>query len=309
MGISRRKPNTNVGRQKALTTAKERKDSLANPADNVLTPATEARLDIIEPLYKSKMTAVGQKLSQQKNTTGDVEGKKVEARMYVSHFIQSFNNGVDRGLFPAGDRSYYMLPNERVPSLDKESDIVLWGGRIKDGDALRVADGGAAMSMPSAVEVDGKVTLFKSANNVQANKKLAFDQSQEAVVAQNPEAEAVIGKIWDEAETFYNEESTASRRRKCREWGVVYVSDIPNIIHVHVKNSADNTAIAGATILVLETENSFVTDASGNVDVKTNVVDLATLRITADDFIQQDVEVELEEGVHEYTVEIAMVHV
>jgi len=45
MAIRRRKPQSNVARQKAMTTAKERKDNLANPADNVLTASTEARLD------------------------------------------------------------------------------------------------------------------------------------------------------------------------------------------------------------------------------------------------------------------------
>jgi hypothetical protein len=187
--------------------------------------------------------------------------------------------------------------------------VALWGSRIKAGDLNRIAAGGAAMSMPTAVQVDGKVTAFNTANNTQANKKLAFDQSQEAVVALNGEADAVIGKIWDEAETFYNEESLASRRRKCRDWGVVYESDIVNIIHVHVKNSADNTAVANASVLIIESDKTFVTDASGNTDAETRIIDSVTLRVSATDFVTQDLEVELAEGEHEFSVEVALVHI
>jgi hypothetical protein len=109
MGISRRKPNSNVGREKALTTAKTRRDNLANPADNVLTNATSLRLDAIEPLYKTRMETVGLKLAEQLNVTADVKAKLGQARMYVSHFFQTFNNGIDRGDFPAAHRAYYQL--------------------------------------------------------------------------------------------------------------------------------------------------------------------------------------------------------
>jgi hypothetical protein len=311
MAISRRKPQSNVGREKALTTAKQRKDNLANPADNVLTAATEGRLDIIEPLYKSKMALIGSKLADQLDVTNDVKKKLATARMFVSHFIQTFNNGIDRELFPAAHRAHYQLDGNsgRVPPLDKESDVLQWGNRIKLGDVSRLAAGGAAMAMPTAAEVDLRVTAFNTSNNNQSNKKLAFDQSQEAVVALNPEGDAVIGKIWDEAETFYNEETPASRRRKCRDWGVVYESDIPNIIHTLVKNSADSTPVAGATILIVETDKSFVTDATGNVDVKTNVIQEVTLRVSATDFVTQDVVVLMPEDEHEFSVTVALVHV
>jgi len=310
MGIQRKLPPSNEQRNKALDVAKKKKDTVP-PADNVVTPATGVRLDAIQPLYKAGMLDVGVKLAAQSASTAVVKTTMAKARMYVSHFFQSFNNGVDRGMFPAADRAFYQLDvnSNSVPSLDSEALVILWGERIRDGDALRVAAGGAAMAMPTAAEVNVQLTAFVTANNDQSTKKLAYDHAQEAVDALNPEADGVIKKLWDEAETFYNEEPIASRRRKCREWGVVYISDIPNIIHLTVLNVADDSPLFEADAEVTETGDHFLTDGAGKTDVKTTLAEQATLHVTHADFVAQDAVVDFTAGGHEFTVVVKLVHV
>jgi hypothetical protein len=254
---------------------------------------------------------VGSALSAQADATETVKTTIGDARMYITHFFKTFNDAIDRGVFTASDRGFYQLDinDNTVPSLSTEADVILWGERIKDGDAARVLAGGAAMAMPTAAEVDTKLQLFITANNTQGLKKTAYDQAQEAVNGLNTEADAVIKKMWDEAETFYNEETASSMRRKCREWGVIYVSDIPNIIHLTVLNAADNSPIFEADAEVTETGDHFIADGAGKTDVKTNVEDQASLHITAVNFIANDTVVDFSAGGHEFTVTVKLTHV
>jgi hypothetical protein len=240
-----------------------------------------------------------------------VETSKAQAKMYISHFFQSFNNGVDRGLFPASDRGFYQLDinSNSVPNLDTEALVILWGERIKDGDAARVLAGGAAMAMPTAAETDVKVQVFITRNNTQSTLKLEYDHAQEAVVALNTEADGVILKVYDEAETFYNEETITSRRRKCREWGVIYLSDIPNVIHLTVLNVADDSPIFEADAEVTDTGDHFTTDGAGRTDVSTSLSEQATLHITHADFTAQDATVDFTGGGHEFSLTVKLAHV
>ena len=299
MAIKRTLPKSNPGRFKTLDAAFKKK-AIVPPADNVLTPATEARLDTLHPLYKAAMLDVGVKLAAQTASTAGVETSKAQAKMYISHFFQSFNNGVDRGMFPASARGFYQLDvsSNSVPVMDTEADIILWGERIKDGDAARVLAGGAAMAMPTAAETDAQLQAFITRNNTQSTLKLDYDHAQEAVNTLNTEADGVIKKIWDEAETFYNEETASSKRRKCREWGVIYLSDIPNVIHLTVLDIADDSPVFEADAEETDSGDHFLTDGAGKVDVKTGLPESATLHITHPDFTAQDATVDFTTGGH-----------
>ena len=74
--------------------------------------------------------------------------------------------------------------------------------------------------------------------------------------AQRPEADAVVEKVWDEVETFYNEETPASIRRKAREWGIIYVSDIQLTFNIHAKDSVSNNPIEAVVCELTETGNT-----------------------------------------------------
>ncbi|MBK5285246.1 MAG: hypothetical protein JJE25_07560, partial [Bacteroidia bacterium] len=269
MGITRRLPQTDDGRDRALTTGKERKDTVT-PADMAITPATEARLDIIQPGFQAKMLVRGVALSVQSASTSVVDTAKALAKMFTSHFIQVFNLGVHRGVYPKADRAYYQLDvnSEAVPHMSTEQEILQWGERIKPGNVARLAAGGAAMSNPTEPEVTIKVLDFKTKNEDQANKKTAFDQAQESVEALHSEADKVIKKIWDEVETFYNEEEAPSKRRKAREWGVVYVSDIKLTFNFALNNSADGNPVEAVECELTETNNTVFTNALGTATME-----------------------------------------
>ncbi len=308
MSISRRLPQSDDGRYKALTNALNRKNSVA-PADMAITAATIVRLDVIQPEFKSGMQERGNALVAQSSSTSQVDTARDEAKLYISHFIQVFNLGVKRNVYPASARAYYQLDvnSDAVPSLSTEADILIWGQRLQDGDVSRTGAGGAAMSNPTIAEVNAKVADFNTKNQAQGLKKTAFDNAQEAVAGMRPEADKVIKKVWDEVETFYNEEPAPSMRRRAREWGVVYVSTIPNYITVTVTQAVGGEAIEGATVTETDSGDTFITNALGIAIVKTNLAEDVTLLVSAPDFVTQEITQNFENGVHEYAVGVQMV--
>jgi len=310
MGIRREIPRSDEGRDLALTAGKNRKDTVA-PADMAITPATILRLDTIQPNFKAKMLARGVALSAQSGSTSGVDLAKAASKMFTSHFIQVFNLGVTRSVYPKADRAYYQLDvnSEAVPSMGTEQEILLWGERIKPGDLARVAAGGAAMSNPTQLEVNTKVLDFKTKNTDQSNKKTAYDHAQENVEALHEEADKVIKKVWDEVETFYNEETPASKRRKSREWGVVYVSDIKLTFNFVLKDSVSNNPIAAVQCLLTETNNSVLTDALGKATMESNISDSATFSFRHADYVTQDIVVDLTSGEVVFEVPVALLHI
>ena len=47
----------------------------------------------------------------------------------------------------------------------------------------------------------------------------------EDVEAERPDTDDLILDIWDQVEFFFRKDEASSKRRKAREWGVVYVND------------------------------------------------------------------------------------
>lgn len=281
MSISRRLPQSDATRSKALTKAKAKNDSIP-AANQFLTSVTISRLEAIQPLYKTALQNRGIALANQADATADVSQLFTHTRTYISQFIQVFNMGVARGKYPASHRAYYQLnvSSDSVPTLNSYQDVALWGENIETGDAARVAAGGEPMTNPSAAEVKAAMDDFIAKNNNQSMLKDAYDLQQEAVYALNEEADRVIKKVWDEVETFYNEEENSSKRRKCREWGVVYVSDVEHTFNLIVVDKNNNDAIDDVIIVLLETGNTSISANGGRAVIKSTIVDEATFRFT-----------------------------
>lgn len=297
MGIQRRLPQSDESRLKALNAAKNKKDNTP-PSKIVLTPNTITRLDSTQPDYAAKMLDRGKALQAQSTATEALEKAKAKTVMFISHFIQTFNNSVDRGVFAKSDRAFYQLDvnSNRVPDLKSEADILLWGNRLIDGDAQRVAAGGAAMGFPTIAEVTTVFNDFKNLDNAQSAKKDAYDDAQEAVSTLKEEVDKLILRMWDEVETAYNDEPITSKRRKSREWGVVYVSTTETVIEGTVTNFNDNTPLADADVLIVETDNSTKTDANGKYKLTTQAIDNVTVSVAKENFVRENITVNIPGG-------------
>ncbi|MES2619602.1 MAG: carboxypeptidase regulatory-like domain-containing protein [Bacteroidota bacterium] len=79
------------------------------------------------------------------------------------------------------------------------------------------------MANPSAAQVATQHTIFVAAQGDQSTKKTAYDNEQEDVAEISVEGLDLVDDIWDECEFTFRKDSAPSKRRKCREYGVVYV--------------------------------------------------------------------------------------
>ncbi len=118
------------------------------------------------------------------------------------------------------------MSNAALPALVTQADVTLWAGRIVEGEAARLAADPAAtpMALPSAAEITTAAAKYAASSALQSEKKDTYDDEQDDVAALRPAVDELITDIWDSIEFTYRKDPGPSKRRRCREWGVVYVT-------------------------------------------------------------------------------------
>lgn len=267
----RRLPRTNDERNAALTRAKERKDDTLDPTLIPYTPATIAKLDIAQPQYVLKLGKVAGALSQQADSTAKVTEWRTLASYFIADMLEAMQRAVRRKTFVPSDRAYYQLPvgESLTPRLRTDAEVLEWGQKTLQGEADRVAAGGAPITFPDATEVQTAFNDFKQGNLQQAALKAVYDTAQQVVQEANPDVDKLILKLWNETETFFDEGDKASMRRKAREWGVVYVpstgeTPLPEDYSLLGKTRLeDGTPLPNVKVIVMELGIDVITDTDG----------------------------------------------
>jgi hypothetical protein len=220
----RQLPASDPTRSKALTAA-FKKSSSAAPAQRLISATTAASLATFSNQWQKEITERADALGTQTISTAALDAAGIKLRRAASHFIQVFQLGVARGVFsPPGRASYQLSVNEEtIPDLTTEADLLLWAGRIVQGDPRRVdALSELAMAMPSAAEVASALADYETQLALQTAAKDAFDDEQTDVVNLRPEADKLIKDIWDEVEFALRQLEPPALRRRAREWGIFY---------------------------------------------------------------------------------------
>jgi len=308
--ITRRLPQSKKTREIALTVAKEKKDS-SPPSGNILSANTTTRLDALQPDYEAKMDIVAQKKYALKAKTTAKNAAYKTARTMTSAFIRSYTIGVELGEFEADARALYEWPSDGTfPKLNSEQDYIDVGKDIIEGDANRVAGGGAPMSRPTIADFTTAYNTFKDLRIEQNNLKEELDIAQEEVDALNPEADGVIKKVWDEVETFYNEEDKPSQRANAELWGVVYITVgvEPSIINGNMIDQGTGLAIDPSnnpTVYLEEPDLEVAVDENGNFSTTTTYIGPLTITGSAIGYDDNQQNLTLEEG-SEHTLNFPM---
>ena len=280
MTFHRSLPSSNSSRYAAIEAAKRKVAHLAPDEDKPITPATESRLNNVGEQYLTAYQEATLALAKQVKATEVAVKSRGVVKMHISHFIQVFNFGIERGNHRLQDRSFYGLSvsGGTVPVLSSEAEIVQWGNNIIHGDAERIAAGGAPMINPSIEEFKAVYDEMILHIQTQSSLKNGYDKAQEQLNSLNEAVDKLVLRIWNEINTFYDDHKSANRRRKAREWGVVYVStDTAQLVGGSVLNLADDKAIAGAVVSFREIGAQTVTDSNGKFSFKTDYYGETTL--------------------------------
>lgn len=223
----RQLPNTDPRRTTALG-ALFTKAAATTDANLPFPVALREQINTFRPLWQAEVGQATTALSQQTERTDATTPLAAAFDQIFSHFIQVFHFAVQRGVFERTDRVYYGLNANQsdVPPMHSHADRVLWAGRIAAGEAQRLVDKPAqpAMSLPSASQVAAAFAAYTAAHNLQSAAKEAYDDEQEDVAGLRPQADALILEAWDQIEFTHRRLDGPGRRRKAREWGIVYIS-------------------------------------------------------------------------------------
>jgi hypothetical protein len=216
----------------ACRNAKRKADAIGDIALLAFSAATLERLNVFLPLFETEVNERKVALVNQTNSTAEKNLAFDVAVMYASQFFQVFNFGVLRDVFNETDRPYYGIDvnDSNTPAINSDSDLLLWGQNLIDGEVARVAAEGTPMSMPSVAEFEIEFNKFKTLQSAQSALKDQYDKEQEDVAGLLDDANLLVRDIWDEVEFHFRHDDAASKRRKCREYGVVYVNDKNEVI-------------------------------------------------------------------------------
>jgi hypothetical protein len=305
MSIDRRLPKSNITRQNALIKASERQASVM-PGNEVLSATTATRLANMMSNYDHAIRDVSLAQGNLSLNTPDKDKALQEAKTFNSHFIQVFNLGVARGKYPAAHRSFYQLEvgSSAVPPMESEADILNWGTRLINGDALRLGAGGAPMANPDITEVQTAHSAASTLSSDQADLKGKLDNAQEKLNKLNIDADSLIKRIWDEVETYYGEEAPPSMRANARLWGVIYTSSGPvATLTGLVKDPAGNPRV-GAEVELLQSSAKATTNADGRYTLETTLTGEATIMATWPGLPPTETTVEIPEHEAAITIEV-----
>lgn len=224
---SRRIPRTVEEHKEAMRVAKAKADAAPPGADLPITPEIVAVLLSFYPGFVAAIGAAKLSLSKQTAATRTKTLSYRKVAMLISHYFQALNNAIARGEIPVEHRNLYGLGtnDSRVPATRSEAELSRWAENLINGDAMRIAQGGIAMAMPSAAQVQAAYTTYLADKTRQSALKEAYDRDQEALNALMVQARQLVKDIWNDVENTYRNDDDESRRRKAAEYGVVYVSD------------------------------------------------------------------------------------
>jgi len=226
---SRRLPNTMPAVIRTLKTARDTYKTTA-AADRPISAALFAQLDDA-PAANSLLSRLLKEVSDidlaqaaQAPLTTALAQKGARLTMFVSHFHQVLDMGIERGHFAAGARDLHATT---IPDLSNYDALEEAAGKTTAGETARAqAEGGAykPMDLPNASEVASLSAEFNTLRTQSRNAQTHTDTQREEAQALYAEAQALAVDICDTVEFFYRKDPDASsRRQKAMRWGVVYL--------------------------------------------------------------------------------------
>lgn len=221
----RRLPNTDQARIRAIRGAINKAEKAAFN-EQVLQAHTlyEARnfINVFEASVNQYLQNTNSKIVANKEYKHLVNN----ARMYLSHFIQTLNMAITRGDIPAEVRKLYGLPvdSNRVPDLTLDDDIMFWGQKIVAGELARTNNGmnGYRLQNPPITIVSVHFDRFREAFPLHNIRKTSFTRTIDEITDIRVKADALILDIWNQVEDYYRDCRPYDRLCKCQAYGLIY---------------------------------------------------------------------------------------
>ena len=220
----RRLPNTDKARLKAMKDALNMSMKLS-PYDLAYSHLNLQKLKTFLPQFEQTI------LRQKDAYKTQIQRSKIfneltrKARIYLSHFIQVMNFMITRGELPEAARKFYGMSalDKSLPSLISDTDLIIIGEQIVNGDQERQKVGGKMITNPTAAVVRVHYEKFANAYHEQKTLQKINNQALVRVAEMRNRADEIILLIWNEVEASFTSEGDELKREKSTEYGIAYV--------------------------------------------------------------------------------------
>jgi len=220
----RRLPNTDVARLKALKSALVAGTEIP-PFKLAFSQHTLQQLRHFFTSFEQMMQQQRSSFSSQTSKSKELNVITRKAKLYISHFYQVLNFAIMRNEIPATARKFYGLRenDSRIPNLNTEKDIVLWGDKLIKGESERISNGGNPITNPTAAVVRVRYEQFLEAIRYQKVLQKSTNYATDKISAMRSEADCIVLSIWNEVEKTFDLLPEEIRREKASKYGVTYV--------------------------------------------------------------------------------------
>ena len=220
----RRLPNTDSARLKSLKSAHEKGKDVP-PFKLAFSPTSFRKIQSVLPLFETAIFEHKNSLNIQADKNKEYQKRLKKVRLYISHFIQVVNMAISRGDLVSDTRNYFELDEEgkKVPSLNSEDEVILWGQKLIDGEQERRNKGLSPITNPTIAVLKVHFDKFMEYHNYQKSLKKRSQYAQQQLNDKRSNVDGVIQQIWNEVENTFNDLPEDMRREKSSEYGLVYV--------------------------------------------------------------------------------------
>jgi hypothetical protein len=220
----RRLPNTDLARIRAMQAA-IKKGNILPPFQLAFSQSLLVKVKPFLPLFENAVEQQRKAIDVQANKNKDYSQVFKKAQMYVSHFIQVLNFAIIRGELPVKVRNHYGfdLDSNRVPNLNSEEELIEVGAKLIKGEHMRTLGGGTPILNPKISLVSMHYEKFLEMHNNQKKLKENSAKANNNVASLRVKADQLILDLWNEIEQYFNELEPNEKRKKCEEYGLVYV--------------------------------------------------------------------------------------
>ncbi len=273
-------PQSSIGFQKALTKAKEKKDGVEHPADNILSATTSTRLDTDYEAFEAAKLIIASKEGLYHKAIELARPQRKLLKLFVTDYFNRMNYFIGKDLMFASDRAYYGLDitNLRLPIMNTDDLLLAIAKKVFSGDILRRAEGGIAMDEPTIAEFADVYNTAKTIIRAISNALTNLNTAKGNLEKQTPEIKDLITHIWDEVEAHYSMSAPVARRQQARLWGVRYKSvGVASTITGVCKDSVTGGLLFNVQIHLVGVGRNVQSDAEGNFILNTSLFEDLTI--------------------------------
>ena len=220
----RRLPTTDKARIRALNAAlklAEKRDieKLAFSKETLL------KLEQVKTTFESMLQIYKANVKKQLEKNKDYKILMEKAVLYISHFIHALYMTIEREEIKEESLNFYELDSfaGKIPLLNSEEELLLWGEKIIEGEQKRILKGGNPIYNPSIALVKVRFEKFKDSAAYMQNMRRVTTRYFERMKANRVSTNNFICELWNEIEESVKNDNTKHKEQIAQDYGIVYI--------------------------------------------------------------------------------------